>query len=209
MTNPTQVFGWSFIVAILLSIFLFIVTAGIDITTTVLQPQVASAITAQQGSPPAGAPSASAPAADAAAPGVCAVSEHFPPKILHWCDWITEYAGQRGLEPDLVAALILQESGGDYLAYSKSGAVGLMQVMPRDGLAAGFMCKNGPCFSDRPTIASLQDPEFNISYGTEFLSSLVSRHGNLRDALKYYGPKDVGYYYADIVLGLYERYRHQ
>jgi len=44
----------------------------------------------------------------------------------------------------LIAAVILQESGGDPSAYSSSGAVGLMQVMPRDGIAAEFMCVNGP-----------------------------------------------------------------
>ena len=81
-----------------------------------------------------------------------------------------------------------------------------MQVMPRDGLAASFMCVNGPCFANRPTTEQLQDPEFNISYGTKMLAELVSKYGNMRDALRYYGPKDVGYYYADIVLSLYNQY---
>lgn len=208
MTSPSQVFGCSVFVAILLSIFLFSVTAGIEMTTTVIAPRVAAQTAVQMAEQ---APPAAASQGETAAPvsGDCLVSDHFPPKIMQWCGWISHYAAQRGLEPDLVAALILQESGGDYLAYSKSGAVGLMQVMPRDGLAASFMCKNGPCFSDRPTIDKLQDPEFNISYGTQMLSDLYSRHGNLRDALKAYGPMDVGYYYADIVIGLFNRYRRQ
>lgn len=82
-----------------------------------------------------------------------------------------------------------------------------MQVMPRDGKAASFMCKNGPCFANRPSSAELYDPEFNIKFGTKMLAGLISREGNIRDALKSYGPMDVGYYYADIVLGLYEQYR--
>jgi hypothetical protein len=38
------------------------------------------------------------------------------------------------------------------------------------------------------------------------LAGLVRRTGSLRDALKSYGPMDVGYYYADKVLGIYQRY---
>jgi hypothetical protein len=137
----------------------------------------------------------------------CQVSLKYPESIRRWCGLITAYARQHGLEPDLIAALIWQESGGNPQAYSRSGAVGLMQVMPRDGLAAEFMCKNGPCFANRPTINELQDPEFNVQYGTRMLAGLSARYGNLRDALLHYGPKDVGYYYADIVLRLYEDYK--
>jgi hypothetical protein len=76
----------------------------------------------------------------------CQVSSAFPESILRWCDQITKFSEKNDLDPDLIAALILQESGGNPSAYSKSGAVGLMQVMPRDGLAASFSCINGPCF---------------------------------------------------------------
>lgn len=139
----------------------------------------------------------------------CQVSVSFPEQILQWCELITRYAEKRGLEPDLVAALIWQESGGKPQAYSSSGAVGLMQIMPSDGLAASFMCVNGPCFSNRPSIKELEDPEFNISYGTKMLAGLHNRTGNLREALKSYGPMNVGYYYADKVLGIYQRYGAQ
>lgn len=137
----------------------------------------------------------------------CNVSSKYPEKILRWCDIITHFSRANQLDPDLIAALIWQESGGNPEAYSRSGAVGLMQVMPRDGIAANFMCKNGPCFTKRPSIAELQDPDFNVRYGTGMLANLLARHGNMRDALKYYGPMDVGYYYADKVLGIYENYR--
>lgn len=140
-------------------------------------------------------------------PGECRVSRRYPENILQWCGWITEYAGQQGLEPDLIAAVMLQESGGDALAYSHSGAVGLLQVMPRDGIAARFQCVNGPCFASRPTIAELQDPEYNIEYGVRMLAGLVGRLGSVREALKAYGPMDVGYYYADKVLAIYENYQ--
>jgi hypothetical protein len=139
--------------------------------------------------------------------GECQVSTSFPEEVRQWCGLITEHATEAGLPPDLVAALIWQESGGNSLAYSRSGAVGLMQVMPRDGKAEAFRCKGKPCFSDRPSIAELQDPAFNIQYGTQMLGRLVRHHGgDLREALRAYGPIDMGYRYADIVLGLYEQY---
>jgi len=83
----------------------------------------------------------------------------------------------------------------------------LMQVMPRDGLAANFMCKNGPCFASRPSMEELFDPEFNIAYGTRMLAGLINRTGDIREALRAYGPINVGYYYADLVLKIYEAYR--
>ena len=138
--------------------------------------------------------------------GNCQVSPHFPEGILNWCELITQYAEANNLNPNLIAAVMLQESGGQHLAYSHSGAVGLMQVMPRDGIAETFMCKNGPCFASRPTITELQEPEFNIAYGTRMLSGLNDRFGSIRDALKSYGPMDVGYSYADKVLAILERY---
>ena len=138
---------------------------------------------------------------------LCQLSERYPEKIRQWCSLITDYSNEHGLEPDLIAALIWQESGGNPQAYSRDGAVGLMQVMPRDGIASTFTCVNGPCFRDRPTIAELEDPEFNISYGTKMLSNLQAKKGSIREALKSYGPMNVGYYYADKVLGIFESYR--
>jgi soluble lytic murein transglycosylase-like protein len=137
----------------------------------------------------------------------CGVSLSYPQGILQWCDIITSLATQAELPPDLIASVILQESGGDATAFSSSGAVGLMQVMPRDGVAAAFECINGPCFASRPTIEELQDPSFNIDYGTHMLAGLIGRLGNLREALKAYGPMDVDYHYADTVLAIYENYR--
>ena len=138
--------------------------------------------------------------------GECLVSGNFPQAVTQWCEIITKYALMYHLPPDLIAAVILQESGGDPEAYSHSGAVGLMQVMPKDGISASFMCQNGPCFANRPTIAELRDPDFNIKYGTRLLAGLVNRTGSFREALKAYGPMDVGYTYADKVLSLYQRY---
>ncbi|OGO60572.1 MAG: hypothetical protein A2032_05895 [Chloroflexi bacterium RBG_19FT_COMBO_49_13] len=137
----------------------------------------------------------------------CQVSSSYPRGILQWCNIITAHATQAQLPPNLIAAVILMESGGDERAYSSSGAVGLMQVMPRDGIAADFECLNGPCFASRPTIEELQDPEYNVEFGSQMLAGLILRLGDSREALKAYGPMDAGYSYADRVLAIYERYR--
>jgi soluble lytic murein transglycosylase-like protein len=142
-----------------------------------------------------------------AEPPTCQVSAAYPESILQWCELITRQAHAVQLPPDLIAAVMLQESGGDPAAYSSSGAVGLMQVMPRDGLAAEFDCLNGPCFASRPTIDELLNPAFNLEYATGMLAGLIERTGSHRQALKSYGPMDVGYAYADTVLAIFDRYR--
>lgn len=136
----------------------------------------------------------------------CMLSSSFPEKVRRWCAQIQRHASKNDLDPNLIAAIIWQESGGNPSAYSKSGAVGLMQVMPRDGIAASFQCVNGPCFTSRPTINELERPNFNIKYGTGMIAGLLEKHGDIREALKYYGPMNVDYYYADKVLKIYQSY---
>lgn len=133
----------------------------------------------------------------------CPVSQNYPDTIRQWCSYIANSAQGNGVDPNLIAAVMLQESGGNPWAYSSSGAVGLMQVMPRDGIAATFMCAAGPCFADRPSTDELYDPAYNVSYGAGMLGGLISRYGSAREALRAYGPMDVGYYYADTVLGIF------
>lgn len=138
---------------------------------------------------------------------LCSLPDSYPEKVRRWCDPIERYARETGLPANLIAAVMLQESGGNPDAYSHSGAVGLMQVMPRDGIAANFMCVNGPCFTSRPTIDELKDPDFNIAYGSRMLANLYERNGSYREALFRYGPMDVGYHYADLVLTIWENYQ--
>lgn len=186
-----------------LSIFLYLISASVNVPPAMAALPVAEL---RASSVPGEVAVQEQPAASVVEQGSCPVSSKFPEKILQWCDLITRYSNERGLPPDLIAALIWQESGGNPTIMSKSGAVGLMQVMPRDGIAASFMCVNGPCFSNRPSIAELEDPEFNVAFGTKYLAQLLAKHGDMRDALKAYGPMDVGYYYADKVLGLFQTY---
>lgn len=138
--------------------------------------------------------------------GNAVVDPHWP-DIRRWCAPIMAAGTTYQLDPYLIAALMLQESGGQPNIISASGAVGLMQVMPRDGLAASFQCVSGPCFGARPSIDELKDPAFNIDYGTRLLADNTTRTGSIREALRAYGPNDVGYRYADGVLSLYQTIR--
>jgi soluble lytic murein transglycosylase-like protein len=209
--GPRLVIPGTIICSSLLAVLLFILSAG----TSYPPPTVVMAAEAAPATPPPadlgnkekdGSVTAVDSSGSAQPSGECQVSERFPARVRQWCNLISAYADKNGLDPNLVSALIWQESGGNPQAISKSGAVGLMQVMPKDGQAANFMCVNGPCFSTRPTTSQLLDPEYNISYGTRMLAQLINKQGNVRDALKAYGPMNVGYYYADKVWNLYQQY---
>jgi len=131
----------------------------------------------------------------------CSLST-LPDSIRPWCELIEQAAKEYDVPAVLIASVMLQESGGQAEVISSSGAVGLLQIMPKDGIAASFMCQNGPCFTSRPTTQELLDPAFNINYGVRMLANLIDKYGNERDALKAYGPYDVDYYYADKVLAI-------
>jgi soluble lytic murein transglycosylase len=79
-------------------------------------------------------------------------------------------AREDGLDPALVAALILQESSYDADALSRAGARGLMQVMPATGRriarAKGLRFKR----------AALNDPVTSIDFGTHYLRQMSERY---------------------------------
>ena len=103
----------------------------------------------------------------------CEFYDRYPGKVQPWCGLIEQAASKYGVDALLVASVMLQESGGQPEIMSSSGAVGLMQVMPRDGIAADFQCINGPCFASRPSIEELKDPAFNVDYGVRMLAGLT------------------------------------
>lgn len=77
------------------------------------------------------------------------------------------------LEPDLLRAVIVVESGFNSRAVSKRGAVGLMQLMPATGSRFG--------------VSNLYDPKQNIHAGARYLKFLMDRFGqNVRLALAAY-----------------------
>jgi soluble lytic murein transglycosylase len=84
---------------------------------------------------------------------------------------IRENAGQRGLDPLLVAGLIHQESVFMADAVSPAGAIGLMQIMPATGrhVAAKVGLENFRA-------ESLYEPEVNLAIGTAYLQGLAGRY---------------------------------
>lgn len=54
----------------------------------------------------------------------------FTPEVMHWQEKILAWAKDWELEPNLVATVMQIESCGDPKALSRSGAMGLFQVMP-------------------------------------------------------------------------------
>ena len=116
-------------------------------------------------------------------------------RVRAYCINIQECISQHAnLDEALVAAVIMQESGGDpNVINANSGATGLMQIMP-DFVIPG-----------RPTQDQLLDPAFNIQTGCNILSAYIDRYGSIRDGLWAYGGTNGTYaQYADIVLNVYD-----
>lgn len=90
------------------------------------------------------------------------LSNYWSPPIARWADLIVKYAMDNGLDPNLVAAVVEEESKGNPRLVSAAGAVGLMQIMPYE---VGFTW--------RPRAIRLKDPETNLEWGTNTLSQVV------------------------------------
>lgn len=76
---------------------------------------------------------------------------------------IEKAAAAAAVEPELLRAVIVVESGFNARAVSKRGAVGLMQLMPATARQYGA--------TDR------YDPKQNIHAGARYLKSLIDRYG--------------------------------
>jgi soluble lytic murein transglycosylase len=94
---------------------------------------------------------------------------------------VVGHAENYGLEPQLVAAVIYQESKFDADAVSESGAVGLMQLLPETG--QGIADRTG---GDEWTPEDLHNPELNIRYGSWYLRHLLDKYGDEDLALAAY-----------------------
>jgi soluble lytic murein transglycosylase len=82
---------------------------------------------------------------------------------------VERWARAAGVEPDLLQALMREESRFDRWARSWAGAIGLTQLMPRTAQAVASELKLG-----RVTRASLHAPELNIRLGAAYLGGLLS-----------------------------------
>ena len=107
---------------------------------------------------------------------VTTISSYWHPRVQQWSSLIVSEAEGRSLDPDFLASLIWMESRGRATAVGPVGAVGLMQVMPRE---AGFAW--------RPSREELLTPETNLFWGTRTLATVVGQgHGDIFNALAAY-----------------------
>jgi len=103
------------------------------------------------------------------------------------------HAENYDLDPALLAAVIYQESRFRPRAHSDSGAIGLMQLMPKT--AQGIADHTG---GTRFQPSDLYDPEINVRYGAWYLRHLLDKYGNERLALAAYnaGQQNVDHWLA-------------
>jgi len=88
-------------------------------------------------------------------------------------NFIVQAASQYQIDPALIKAIILAESGYNPKAVSKSGAKGLMQLMPGTAEALG--------------VEDIFNPSQNITGGVQYFKHLVNRfNGDVKLALAAY-----------------------
>lgn len=84
-----------------------------------------------------------------------------------WAGTVNTLSQKYGVDPNLVMALMRQESGGNPTAKSKAGAMGLMQLMPATAKGLG--------------VKDPFDPAQNIEGGIKYLAQKMKQHGGNLD----------------------------
>lgn len=111
---------------------------------------------------------------------VWGMKQFFPQSEWLWKN-IRQISKKHKTDPLLILSLIKQESGFNYEARSRSGAMGLMQLMP-------FTATD---VDSQVTQTEIFDPQKNMALGTEYLAGLLRRFDqNIAYALAAYnaGP---------------------
>ena len=92
-------------------------------------------------------------------------------------EMIDDIAVRSGVDPNIVKAIIVEESGGNPNAVGDNGeSIGLMQIQP----------KHHKKRMEELGIVSLFDPQENVILGCSILSDLYDKYGNYEDALSVY-----------------------
>jgi beta-lactamase regulating signal transducer with metallopeptidase domain len=97
-----------------------------------------------------------------------------PEQVAGFETEIVTAAQRHGVDPDLLAIVVLVESRGDPQARSPIGARGLMQVMPQT--AAAIAAERGLEHSDD----ELDDPTYNLDLGAWYLARQLEEFGTDR-----------------------------
>lgn len=124
-------------------------------------------------------------------------------------EFIIQTASQYQIDPALIKAIIMAESGYNIKAVSNKGAKGLMQLMPRTARAMG--------------VEDIFNPLQNITGGIQYFKQMVNRFdGDVKMALAAYNagsrnvhhykgvpPFKATHYYIKKVFKYYQIYKNQ
>ena len=99
-----------------------------------------------------------------------------------YVEYVYEICEEYCICPELVLAMIETESGGRAGVISKSGAVGLMQIVPKwhtDRM-------------ERLGVTNIYDPYSNILVGVDYISELASKYNEVPVVLMCYNEGEYG-----------------
>lgn len=119
--------------------------------------------------------SATLPGQAAAAAAGAMLPAWLPATVTRWSSEIEAAASAHGVDPALVALVVLVESAGRPTATSAAGATGLMQVMP--GTAIEVAQRTGATIGP----AGLAEPRTNLDLGTAYLAQMLAEFGRADD----------------------------
>lgn len=90
-----------------------------------------------------------------------------------YSEYVYKYSEQNNIDPLLTFAIIKAESNFNRNIKSKSGAIGLMQLMESTALEQAEEVNE-----EIPVTESLYNPEINIKIGTKYYSKLIQKYNN-------------------------------
>lgn len=121
------------------------------------------------------APPTASECAESASPEVDVASADEPPAttigipwlpktVDHWREGLERLGAANKVDPELLAIIVLVESGGNPVAKSRSGALGLMQIIPLTGKHIATQRK----LPEQP-VEKLTDPDYNMDFGSWYI----------------------------------------
>jgi soluble lytic murein transglycosylase len=92
---------------------------------------------------------------------------------IDYSEYIYKYSEENNLDPLLVAAIIKTESNFKSSTESKSGAIGLMQLMEETAQEEANEVGESVIVKEK-----LYNAEFNIKIGTKYFAKLMEKYNN-------------------------------
>ena len=102
------------------------------------------------------------------------VKDHASVRVAKVKPWVKAYAKKHQLSENLVYAIIKTESNFNQFAISRTGAVGLMQIMPNTAGRDAYEQVKGKAWI--PTKEYLFDPAHNIELGSAYLKLIATKY---------------------------------